>query len=148
MDHRRGVALRVAELVGGVQPVARLTDHARGDPERLRVAWQLPRQGLPGHPPEVLHDHEQLAALLVQLEHLADVRVRELRRDPTLVEEHVAKQLVLGKVRQDPLDRDQLLEPARAVDPREVQLGHAAPGELHQQLVVAERFDARKPHSS
>ena len=41
-------------------------------------------------------------------------------------------------VRVDALDRHHLGEAARAEDPAEVQLGHAAPAELGQELVAAE----------
>ena len=46
---------------------------------------------------EVLHRDEVAAVDLAELEHLADVRMRDLRGDPRLVEEH----------------RDELLDPSR-----------------------------------
>src|SRR5436853_408880 len=52
-----------------------------------------------------------------------------MRAGPRLVEEHADELLLLGQVRQDALDRDDLLEPLEARALGAVHLGHAAGGD-------------------
>src|SRR4029079_2449864 len=79
--------------------------------------------------PDVLHRDEVRAVDAAELEDLADVRVRELPGDLRLVDEHLDEVAVLAHRRQDPLDRDDLLEPLDAVALRLEELGHAAAAE-------------------
>ena len=64
--------------------------------------------------------------------------MREPRRDAGLVEQHGDEVRVLGQVRQQPLDDDQLLEAAGAGLARDEQLSHAARRQLAQERVLAE----------
>ena len=81
---------------------------------------------------------QRVAVCFAELVDLADVRVRETRGDAAFVEEHLCEQLVLGEVRQDALDRDELGEAAHTVQSPEVQLRHAALCELQQELVATD----------
>jgi hypothetical protein len=75
--------------------------------------------------PDVLHRDEVRALGAAELEDLADVRVRELPDDLRLVDEHLDEVAVLAHRRQDPLDRDDLLEALDAVALGLEDLGHA-----------------------
>jgi hypothetical protein len=79
---------------------------------------------------------------------MTHVRVREVRGDPALVQEHLLELLVLREVRKDPLDHHQLREPTRAVQPPQEQLRHAAARELDQQLVTPDAVFSQRPHVS
>ena len=73
-----------------------------------------------------------------ELEDLADVRVRELARDLRLVDEHLDEVAVLSHRREDPLDRDDLLEALDAVALGLEDLGHAADADPVEQQVFPE----------
>ena len=75
---------------------------------------------------DVLHRHVELAVLLAEVEHLDDVRVAEAGADARLVDEHRDEVRVAGELRQDALDRDDLLEAVRPGAPRQVDLRHPA----------------------
>ena len=99
------------------------------------------------HPPDdgaqvlavnVLHRDEVGAVDHAEVEDLHDVRMRERGRDARLVEEHLDERLVLVHRRQDPLDDDELLEPADAALDREEELGHAARREPAHERVPSE----------
>ena len=88
---------------------------------------------------DVFHRDEEGPVDLPDVEDRAsDVRVREGGRDACLVEQHGDEGLVLAQLRQDPLDHHELLEACYRAMECEVQLGHAADGELSQQRVLAE----------
>ena len=72
-----------------------------------------------------------------------DVVVGQLRGELGLVDEHRDELFVVGQVRQDPLDRDDLLEALLAAHAGLVDLGHAAGGDLLEELVLAEAARAR-----
>jgi hypothetical protein len=80
-----------------------------------------------------------------ELEDLTDVRVRELPGDLRLVDEHLDEVAVLAHRRQDPLDRDDLLEAFDAIRLGFEDLRHAADADAIEQQVFAERD--RLPHS-
>ena len=94
---------------------------------------------------DVLHRDEVAAGLdLAEVVDVDDVRVVQLRRELGLVDEHRDELFVVGQVRQDLLDRDDLLE---ALDARAlglVELGHAAGGDPLEDLVLAEPVRARR----
>ena len=129
-----------AQLVGGVQALGRVGADAGA---QLRRDAHPPLLGPAHHlaqrlAVEVLHGDPVGVVVLAEIEDLGDVRVVDAGRDPRLVEEHVDELIVLDQVRVDALDRDHLREAAGAVDPPQVQLGHAAPAELGEELVAAE----------
>jgi hypothetical protein len=92
-------------------------------------------------PVEILHRDEPRAAVLTEREHLADVLVDELAREIGFVAEHRDEVIVLGEVRQDPLEHHHVVfarrHTARTRGTREIDLGHAARRELREQLVRA-----------
>jgi hypothetical protein len=92
---------------------------------------------------EVLHREVVVAVEIAELEDLADVRVREARRELRLGEEHRDEARVLGEVRQDPLDHHQLLEAGGAGQQGDEHLAHAPLGELGEQGVLAEPVRTR-----
>ena len=67
-----------------------------------------------------------------------DVVVGQLRRELGLVDEHRDEVIVVGHVREDPLDGDDLLEAFLAAHAGPVDLGHPAGGDLLEELVAAE----------
>ena len=74
---------------------------------------------------------------VAELEHLHDLRVRELRGQLRLVDEHRDEVRVRRQVRQDPLDDQDLLEAVRRGDLRAKHLGHAAHGQSFEKRVAA-----------
>ena len=111
MDDAEVVAVFVAELVRRVQAVADLGDepahHGReaGEVQSSRAApdraAELPE--VSAH--QELHHQERHALVLALVEHRADVRMPDQRRQPRLVEEHVDEAPILEHVRQHQLDR-------------------------------------------
>ena len=69
---------------------------------------------------DVLHREEVAAALDADVVDLRDVRVVKRRRQTRFVEEHVHEVLVVGVLRKDALDDDQLLEALDAHRAREL----------------------------
>lgn len=88
-------------------------------------------------PVEILHDDVVPAALLPDLVRLDDVRMRELRSESRLVEEHGRERRLAGEARE--LHDEQLLKPTRALRAREVHVGHAALTEQSNQAVTTQR---------
>ena len=131
MDHRA-----FAQRVRVMQPFARLREHAGREPQGLVVPRHRRREVRPRRTLEILHHEEQLAAILVELVDRADVRMRQARRDSRLLLEQLDKVGLAREVRQDPFDRDELLESGCTAPPREIKLGHATAPELVQQLVA------------
>src|SRR5688500_17662559 len=83
-----------------------------------------------------LHDDEVRVVADTDVEHLNAVRVRQMRAHARLVEEHADELLLLGEVRQHALDGDGLLEPLEASAFGSEHLGHAARGDLLEDLVA------------
>ena len=67
-----------------------------------------------------------------------DVVVVELRGQLRFIDEHLDEVLVVGKVRQDLLDGDDLLKSFHAAHARLPDFGHSAGGDLFEQDVLAE----------
>ena len=86
---------------------------------------------------DVLERREVLAAHLAEVEDLDDLRVRQLRGQLRLVDEHRDEVRVRRQVRKDPLDDQDLLEAVRRGDLRAEHLGHAAHGQPFEQRVAA-----------
>ena len=76
--------------------------------------------------------------VLADLEHLRDVLVVERRREARLVEEHLHRGLIVRPLRRDQLEHHVALEAADAGRAADVDPRHAAGGERHQDLVLAE----------
>jgi hypothetical protein len=72
------------------------------------------------------------------LDDARDVRVVEQRADARLVEKHAHELLVLGEVRQDPLDDDERAQPRQLARQREERLGHAALREATDQPIATD----------
>ncbi len=67
-----------------------------------------------------------------------DVVVVELRRQLRLIDEHVDEFAIVGKMRQDFLDRDDFLKSFHAAHPRLPHFGHSAGGDLFEKNVLTE----------
>ena len=109
---------RVVRVVERVEHVARDQRRELGRQPDLR-ARALAEQREHVEAVDVLHRDVRRVGIGAELEHLDDVAVIELRGDPRLVDEHLDERLVGREVRQDLLDRDQLLEAvlARSASP-------------------------------
>ena len=94
---------------------------------------------LPGvHAVDELHRDEVVVLDLSELVDVDDVRVRELRGELGLAEEHLHEVRRVGEVRQDALDRDASIEALEPALLGEEHLGHAAARDAPEQDVLAE----------
>ena len=125
---------RVVRVVERVEHVARDQRGELGRQPDLR-ARTLAQQREHVDAVDELHRDVRRVGVGAELEHLHDVAVIELRGDPRLVDEHLDERLVGREVRQDLLDRDQLLEAVLADQLRLEQLGHAADREAIEDLI-------------
>ncbi len=133
---RRDIAVNDAELAAvhvgrRVRVVERVEHVARDQRCEIRRQPDLRARTLAKQPEhveaiDVLHRDVRRVGVGAELEHLHDVAMIELRRDACLVDEHLDEGLVGREVREDLLDRDQLLEPEVADQLRLEQLGHTA----------------------
>jgi hypothetical protein len=73
--------------------------------------------------------------MLGELVRRADVRMPDARGDARLVEEHLLEGLVLRELREEHLQRDELV---RLHDARRPHVGHAADADWHEQFVRTE----------
>src|SRR5262249_20399015 len=80
---------------------------------------------------------------LAQVEHLAEVRVVQPRRQPRLFEEHLHGRRVFRDVLVGDLERDALLEAGHALDVGDIDESHSAAAELTQHTVLAANQRAR-----
>jgi len=140
MHDAHQLAGAVAQLVGVVQALGDLMDHAADEAERqlALLARVLAEHREQREALEVLHHDVELVVALVELVDLADVRVRHVRRDLRLADQHRAEPAVAREVRQDPLDHEQLLEAGGALEPGQKDLAHAAGRNAGQQLVTSQ----------
>ena len=129
----------VGQLVGGMKARAGIRDdtrdHARVDCLGLPRSAKHACERVSAHP---LHRQIEGALLLSELVDLADVWMVNTRGDPRLVQEHALELGLLREVRQDRLQRDQLLEATLAVEARRPYASHPATSDGHEQLVPAE----------
>jgi hypothetical protein len=122
----------VRQLVGVREPLADL----EGDVDRsfdgkvAAVLLDVLDDRLEVRPVDELHDDEECAVADADVEDLNAVRMRELRREARLIEEHRDELLLRRQVRQNPLDGHLLLEALEpfALGPKD--LRHAARLEL------------------
>jgi len=89
---------------------------------------------------QVLHTDEVLTVDLAELVRLDDVRMIEAGRDDRLIQEHLAELRLAREVREDTLQRDDLLEAERPELLREIQPCHAAFGEDTDETILADRL--------
>ncbi len=140
MDQVHRTSVHVLGVVGVIQRLQHLAGDERG--QRQRQAHTLLRAGAQQRQRVKSVDEfqrdEVLAAHLAEIEDLHDLRMRQLRRQLGLVDEHRHEGLVRSEVGQDPLDDDDLLEAVRRDDLRAEDLGHATDGQPLQQRVAAE----------
>ena len=131
VDDLERSTLPVRKPVDVLEPVADLRDERGRDagrdraPKRLHTEKKL-REVLPREP---LEREVEDALHLAEVQDLHDVRMREPRAEPGLVEEHRREVVLAREVREHPLDDHELLEAARTGLPREEDLGHPAAGE-------------------
>ena len=150
---RRDVAVHQVErlallVLGGVRMLERASHgedhlHAHVEGNGLVLRCRGANEPRAGGAVDVLHRHVHLVVLLAEVEDLDDVRMTEPRRHPRLVDEHGDEVRVAGELREDALDRDDLLEAMGARLPGEVHLGHAARRDALEQLVGTELHGRR-----
>ena len=134
MDDVEQISSRVAHLVRRMQAATGFGDRARCDAGRHVEAHDAAKR----HAGDILHRHVERAVLLAEVVHGGDARMVDAAQDLRLVEEHRANGLGRRVLRQDRLDRDELLERAWSLAPAEEHGAHAAALELVQDLVGAE----------
>jgi hypothetical protein len=117
MHHGEGAPVGVDQLVRVAEALADLDrDEDRlFDRELAPLFFQRLQHRLQVGAVDVLHDDEVRVVADADVEDLDAVRMRQVRRQARLVEEHRDELLLLGQVRQDALDRDLLFE---ALEPR------------------------------
>ena len=153
---RRDIAVDDVERLTVRRLVVRVVQPGRGLREHVEHQWHgdlAAGQPLGGaahdhrerQAGEELHDHEVAVLVLAQLHGLDDVRVVEAGREPGLVQEHLHEVGVVGEVIVQALHHDVLLEPRRAADPGQVDLGGTAQREQRQDLVLAEALPEERP---
>ncbi len=143
-----GRDVAVDEVEPGVRParVLQIGERARravGDRDRDRERHQ-PVARLGGgeqaaHVVTVDELHHVVASVVIDadVEHRRDVGVVKRRGEPRLLDEHVDEATLVRDRRQQPLDRDALVDRAVA-RPREVDVGHAAGAEVTDDLVATD----------
>ena len=132
-----GTALRV-RVVECVEDLAR---DVHGEPHRqslppVRAGAQKAERV---HAVDVLERDVVLPLDLAELEDLDDLRVLQGALQLGLVDEHGEELGVGGKVGQDPLDDEDLLEAVRSRLARTEDLCHSTDGKAFEQLIPAER---------
>ena len=130
----------VALAVGVVEPVEDLGGDVRGQRRRHRAALQAQLLGEPkqARPVDVLHRDVIGLADHAQLVDRHDVAVHQPDEDLGLGDEQIDEVALAREPRMDLLDDQVLLEAAGADELAEIDLGHAASGELLGQVVLAE----------
>ena len=133
-----GIAVVVGELVRVGEALAELeADVDRGlDGEVAPGLLDVLDDRLEVRPVDELHDDEERVVADADVEDLHAVRVRELRREARLVEEHRDELLLRREVRQDALDGDLLAEALQALALGAEHLRHAARFELLDDAVA------------
>jgi len=137
MNDAERLSVEAAELVRVVQADERLRDDpelgAHGEPGRSREVLD---DAVEGAPVEVFHDHVVPLAVRPDLVGLHDVRVRQACGKTSLLEEHRDVHLVVGELRSELLDDEELVEAARTPRDGEVHVPHPAARELGDEVVL------------
>ena len=89
------------------------------------------------HAVDVLHDEQELALLLHDIEGLHDVGMPDERRDPRLVHEHAHDVRIARQRAVDPLDGDGEPDPPRSAHAPQVDGAHPPGGQLLDDLVAS-----------
>ena len=138
--HEAQRAARIGCLVNVLERVADVRDHVQNGRDRQPLAARA--HALVRDPQrdagDVLHRDEVAPFQLTEIEDVNDVRVRKLRGDRGLADEHLHQ---LGAVLQrgeHRLDDDSLLESLRPLDLRAPHLRHPPRGQARFNLVLAE----------
>jgi hypothetical protein len=143
LQHLAGGALALVSVVQPGRHRRRDVD-AHRQRDALAGGHRALEQRAHGVAVDVLHRQEVRVVLEADLEHPGDVRVVQRRRHPRLVEEHLDELLVVAAVAGDDLDHHLLAAPRprwRRGVARQVDLGHAAAGEVPDDLVPAQALD-------
>ena len=145
VDDAERVAVAVLLVMGVVQPGGGADDDLQNVLGRQPPTLRLDRtddlaQVLAD---DVLHREEEGAVVVADVVHLRDVGVMQRRRQASLRQQHPDEVLVVRVRREDPLERDQLLEAVLRQRPRHEQLRHPTDREPRQQLVLAEPHERR-----
>ena len=138
MDDVQGLSLAVGELVRVGEA---LTDAHRDEArllhrDRLAEGFAMLDHALEIGAVHELHHDEVRVVADADIEHLHAVRVREVRADARLVQEHADELLLLREMREHALDRDELLEALESGALRAEDLGHTARGDPLEDLVA------------
>jgi hypothetical protein len=128
----------VAQLVHVVQCAGDAGDDGQRHWMRQRTPPMRPHQRQQVVPVHELHRDEVLALELAEVEHLRDVGVVQSRGEPRLVEEHPREFGIVGELRQDALERHQLVEALGPAQLRQIHLGHAAGGDAPHQRIPSD----------
>ena len=129
MNHVERTAVVVEQFVCVVQTLEHLGDDPQSHAERQRLCGllgQATQDSMQRLPVEELQRHVRDRPLLPNLEGLHDVGMVQSCGQPRLVHEHRQR---LGLVEQrgsQLLEHEQLVDPGRTRDEREVDIGHAA----------------------
>ncbi len=143
---------RSAQPIGGGMGVPQAPHQAgaqvdgQGDGQGPTLAAQAAHQAGEVHPVDIFHGDIGIGAHPSQLVDLHDVGVGQAGRDLGLLDEHGHEAGVSGQARQDALDDQALLEAFGAKAARQEDLGHAAGGEMLDQLVFSESSRQVHPH--
>ncbi len=139
MDDQRRRARLVAHLVSVVERVG----DARADPGRHHERKTLVRSGrarlLERAPAEELHRQVVAPRVVPEPVDRHDVRVREARRDPRLVEEHGHEPLLATEFGADHLERDEPVGLSAQASREHV--GHSASANRRDDVVLTERVE-------
>ena len=143
VNEAHGRAVEVGDAVGVLQALEELHDHV--ELEMLREHHRGPassrHDAVERLPVEVLHRDEVLAAIAAHLDRLHHVGVVQLGGEARLLEEHEDELRVLGHVLLEDLHHEELVEPARTSNEREVDDAHPAARELRDQAVAPDVHD-------
>ena len=122
-----------------IEPGAGLHRHVRRRVDRHALApvAQALEHPIQVAPVDVLHRDVVVLVDLAEVEDLPDVAVRQLHRDARLVDEHLDEVGILAVPRMQPLDREDLLEPAQTGCLGLEDLGHATDGDAFEEDVSA-----------
>src|SRR5262249_22593142 len=127
-DAERPAGVGIANVVRVGEALANLHHQVQRvrDAHPLALALERLDDGLQVRAVDVLHDDEVHALGNADVEHLDDVGVLQMQREPRLIQEHADELFVLGEVRKDALDGDVLLEPLQRFRDCAEHFGHAA----------------------
>ncbi len=133
-------ALRVFVGVRVLQAHRHVANRSDDEPERQRLGALVREidQLFDRRALNQLDDENDVFAGDLEIEHLRDVGVRELRGELGLVDEHLQRVVVFAMVREDPLEHDGPKRERAGEWEAQEDLGHAADRDAAEHLVLAE----------